>query len=245
MLIIKLGGSIITNKQKPLTVRYKTIHKIVKKLKTSKEKIIIVHGGGSFGHYWSVKYNMHTKPMKYDNHGIAIVKNSMVKLNKIILDIFLENGFNPYIFHANSFIDNHGIPITEKILELKEVSASGLIPITYGDVLWYRKKKSYILSGDKIMTILAKVIRPRLSIFVLNEDGIYSNFAEKKLIYKLNNEKPDIQMINDATGGINRKYKEAKQIVESNLKVFFVNGNKPNRIIDAINNIKFEGTLFK
>ena len=52
--------------------------------------MVIVHGGGSFGHYWSVKFNMHTKPAKYDLRGISTVKNSMVELNKIILQSFFE-----------------------------------------------------------------------------------------------------------------------------------------------------------
>ena len=243
MIIVKLGGSIITNKQKPLTVKPNTINEIVRKLKTINEPYIVIHGGGSFGHYWSVKYNMHTEPNNYNKRGISIVKNSMIELNKIVSDIFYKNELNPYVFPASNFINIHGKPIKNRIIEMKEISESGLIPITYGDVLWYENKKSYILSGDKIMTILAKILKPRLCIFVLNENGIYSDFDNKKLIYKLNGEKPDIKIINDSTGGIKRKYEEAKIIKELKLKVFFTNGNNPNRIIHAINNVKFEGTL--
>ena len=61
MILIKLGGSIITNKEKPLSPRRKTIDNLSKSLKKIAEPIIIVHGGGSYGHYWSVKYDMHTK----------------------------------------------------------------------------------------------------------------------------------------------------------------------------------------
>ena len=79
MILIKLGGSIITNKEKPLAPRKKAIENIAKNLKKINEPIIIVHGGGSFGHYWSVKYDMHTKPKKYDTYGVSIVKNSMIE----------------------------------------------------------------------------------------------------------------------------------------------------------------------
>src|SRR3989442_2739813 len=90
MILIKLGGSIITNKQKPLTPNISAINKIAAQLKKVREPIIIVHGGGSFGHYWSIRYDMHTKPAKYSKKGIAVVKNSMVELNKIKLDPFLK-----------------------------------------------------------------------------------------------------------------------------------------------------------
>ena len=103
MILIKLGGSIITNKEKPLSARKKSIDKIVLALKKIDEPIIVVHGGGSYGHYWSVKYNMHTKPANYNTHGVSVVKNSMVELNKIILDSFLKNKLNPYCLPPTDF----------------------------------------------------------------------------------------------------------------------------------------------
>ncbi len=104
MILIKLGGSIITNKAKPLSARKSSIDKIVRALKKLDEPIIVVHGGGSYGHYWSVKYNMHTKPAYYNTHGVSVVKNSMVELNKIILDSFLKNKLNPYCLPPTDFI---------------------------------------------------------------------------------------------------------------------------------------------
>ena len=49
MILIKLGGSIITNKEKPLAPRKKTIENISKSLRKIDEPIIIVHGGDHMG----------------------------------------------------------------------------------------------------------------------------------------------------------------------------------------------------
>jgi len=245
MLLIKLGGSIITNKKKPLSAKRKTIDNIVHSFRKINEDFVVVHGGGSYGHYWSVKYDMHTKPKKYDPKGVSIVKNSMIELNTIILDAFLKNKMNPYCLPPTDFVMGNK-PINRKILEIKKIANSGLVPITYGDALWYGNKKSYILSGDKIMSLLARVLRPRLSIFVLNEDGLYSNMKTKKLIYDFKDEKIFIKKtLMDVTGGMTRKVAEASKISKMGLKVFFVNGNKPQRIVNAINRKKFEGTLFR
>ena len=78
MILMKLGGSIITNKEKPLTSNRKSIRKIAATLKNVNEPLVIVHGGGSFGHYWSVKYDMHTKPERHGAKGVSVVKNSMI-----------------------------------------------------------------------------------------------------------------------------------------------------------------------
>jgi len=245
MILIKLGGSIITNKEKPLSPRRKTIDNILKQISKIKEPIVIVHGGGSYGHYWSVKYDMHTKPAKTSPKGVAIVKNSMVELNKIILDSSLKNKINPYVLPPTDFMSGNK-PIKNKILTINEISKSGLTPITYGDALWYGQKKSYILSGDVIMTVLAKILKPRLSLFILNVDGVYSDLKTKKMIYDFKKEKPKIKSNTmDVTGGMSRKITEANNMVKAGLKVFFVNGNKPKRIGDAISGKKFEGTLFR
>jgi isopentenyl phosphate kinase len=245
MILIKLGGSIITNKEKPLSVRRKTINNLAKSLKKINEPMIIVHGGGSYGHYWSVKYNMHSKEKKYDLRGVAIVKNSMIELNKIILDSLLKNKLNPYCLPPTDFMSGNK-PISKKVKEIEKIAKSGLIPVTYGDALWYGQKKTYILSGDKVMTHLAKILRPRLCIFVLNEDGLYSDLKSKKLIYELRDKRYLISENKmDVTGGMTRKVEEALKISKIGMNVFFVNGNKPERILKAVRNRKFKGTLFR
>ena len=96
------------------------------------------------------------------------------------------------------------------------------------------------------MSLIALVLKPRLSIFVLNENGLYSDMKTKNLIREFNHEKISIKKNQmDVTGGMTRKVIEATNISKMGLKVFFVNGNKPERIVNAINKKKFEGTLFR
>ena len=245
MILIKLGGSIITNKEKPLSPRKKTIENLTKSLRKITEPIIIVHGGGSYGHYWSVKYDMHTKEKKYDLRGVAIIKNSMIELNKIILDSLLKNKLSPYCLPPTDFMSGNK-PISKKVKEIEKIAKSGMIPVTYGDALWFGQNKTFILSGDKIMTHIAKILKPRLTIFALNEDGVYSDLRSKKLIYELKGERPSISENKmDVTGGMTRKIEEASKIAKMGMNVFFVNGNKPERIVKAVKNSKFEGTVFR
>ena len=245
MILIKLGGSIITNKEKPLSPRKKTIENILKQIKKIKEPVIIVHGGGSYGHYWSVKYDMHTKPAKTNPKGVAIVKNSMVELNKIILDSAVKNRINSYCLPPTDFM-NGNKAIKSKILTINDISKSGLTPITFGDALWFGQKKSYILSGDVIMTTIGKILKPRLSLFILDVDGVYSDLKTKNLIHDFKEENPEIKNNNmDVTGGMTRKITEANNMAKAGLKIFFVNGNKPKRITDAVSGKRFEGNLFR
>ena len=104
-------------------------------------------GGGSYGHYWSVEYDMHTKPAKTNPKGVAIVKNSMVELNKIILDSAVKNGINSYCLPPTDFM-NGNKSIKSKILIINDIAKSGLTPITFGDALWF--------GGGKILHIIRR-----------------------------------------------------------------------------------------
>ena len=65
VILIKLGGSVVTYKERPMTINKNAIDRIIKSLLSVKIPIILVHGGGSFGHHWSMKYDMHSKPDRY------------------------------------------------------------------------------------------------------------------------------------------------------------------------------------
>lgn len=244
MILIKMGGSVITDKSRALHARKKAIGAIAGEIKKIKEPSVIVHGGGSYGHYWSVRYDMHTEPARYDLHGISVVKNSMIELDRIVLESLTKNGISPYSVPPTDFMYGSR-PITKKIRELEKIAEAGLVPVTYGDALWYGQKKSYILSGDKIMTHLTRVLRPRLAIFALNVDGVYSDPKSKKLIGEIGGGDIKIARVKaDVTGGMGRKLEEARNISRLGSKVFFVNGNKPRRIVNAVKKNRFEGTVF-
>ncbi|MEX2060583.1 MAG: gamma-glutamyl kinase, partial [Nitrosopumilaceae archaeon] len=68
----------------------------------------------------------------------------------------------------------------------------------------------------------------------------------KRLLREIRGQKLSISKIGmDVTGGMRRKISEATTISKMGIKVFFVNGNMPKRIVDAIKEKKFEGTVFK
>ena len=56
LLLMKLGGSVITHKDRPLSPNFKVIKDLSHVLASVQMPVVLVHGGGSFGHYWSVKY---------------------------------------------------------------------------------------------------------------------------------------------------------------------------------------------
>jgi isopentenyl phosphate kinase len=247
LALIKLGGSVVTFKEKPLTANFEAINNITRVIATIKIPLIVVHGGGSFGHYWSVKYDMHTKPYDYDAYGISIVHESMMCLNQIIVNSMIKERINAYTVMPSNFTSSHR-PIIRKIDELRDIAENGIIPVTFGDIIHINKRKYSILSGDVIMRILSQVLHPSKVIFTLNVDGIYKNSKTKETIKEIKNSNRSIELStieDDVTGGMRRKVTEAFKIARSGVDVLMVNGLNPERIINAISGSAFEGTTIK
>ena len=69
MFIIKIGGSIITDKKKENCFKQEITDNLIKEIKKSDKKLIIIHGAGSFGHIHAKKYNLHKQlPISIRNH---------------------------------------------------------------------------------------------------------------------------------------------------------------------------------
>ena len=223
MILIKLGGSVITDKSVPLSFSKDVVYKMGEAIYglSESEPVILVHGGGSFGHYYSVQYDMHTKPKQYSLDGFAIVRNSMVKLNSLILDVLAQCGLR----------------------------TSGMCPVLYGDAMWHKDKMSYILSGDVIMSMLSEMLHPRLAVFTMDVDGLYTSMESKKIIPKVDAQRlaefniTDDTQKNDVTGGMVRKVRAATEISSNGVDVFFVNGKNPDRLTNILHN-KYAGTYF-
>ena len=58
MFIIKLGGSVITDKTKEAYFKTEIMNNLSREIKKSNQQCIIIHGAGSFGHVLAKKYNL-------------------------------------------------------------------------------------------------------------------------------------------------------------------------------------------
>ena len=235
----------ITIKDRALTPNRRAIEGIARVLARSGETPIIVHGGGSFGHYWSVKYDMHTKPGLYNSRGISVVHESMVSLNQIVVKSMSNVGLAPYGISPSSFFAEGKLDVA-KLNELVEFTHRGIVPIIFGDVVHISKGRFSIISGDVLMTQIATHLRPSRVIFTVNVDGVYEDMKKKKLVRVLNFPTGKINIANsavDVTGGMGRKISEAFEIAKLGVNVNIVNGLNHDRVFDILKGVEVTGTI--
>jgi isopentenyl phosphate kinase len=243
--LIKLGGSVITVKDRAITPNIEAIKGLSHVLAKHTDSLIIVHGGGSFGHYWSMKYDMHTKPELYDSRGISVVHESMVALNQIIVKSMSDAGLAPYGISPISLFEDGKENVT-KFNELVEFTRRGIVPVIFGDVVHISEGRFSIVSGDSLMTRIATHILPSRVIFTVNVDGIYEDMKNKKLVKVLNFPINEISFKDssiDVTGGMGRKISEAFEIARLGIDVNIVNGLDADRVFDILRGVEAKGTI--
>ncbi len=242
MLLVKLGGSVITDKRVYRRFREVAVERIVSHL--PKEDLLVVHGGGSFGHHLAKKYEITDGFEIWKKGGFSRIGFDMQELNHRIMEILIENGI-PAISIPPHSLFIYGEEPSMKIFE--KAKSLGFVPVTYGDIIFDKEQGINICSGDYLMLHLAKKFKPEKTIFLTDVDGIYDRDpAEQgaKLISVLNrNIEPSTAIkVDDVTGGIAYKIEMMRKIANYS-KVYVLNGFYPDRIDKVINDEDFIGTV--
>jgi len=255
LLLIKLGGSVITDKKKPFTARGSVIKRLGFEIKRSLKRfegdIIIIHGQGSFAHIPASKYQTQKGIINEQSFiGLSLVSDSAIKINRIVTQELLEIGLKVISFSPASIIVSNNEKIhsifIEPIIRALELN---FVPVLYGDIVFDIDKRGFcIYSGEKIIGVLVKKLYKNYKkvriIYCTDSDGVYDD--KGKTIPVINREifKKLSGAINksdsvDVTGGMLHKVKESLMLAKKyNLEIFIINGKSRNDLIKAINGLK-------
>lgn len=241
-MVLKIGGSVLTDKRKNMPeLREECIRRLGESLKTIWPKpLIIIHGAGTYGHPLAKEYGLaegYKDPRSLE--GFIKTSSSMRALNNRVVEILNSAGLLCVGIPAGIvFRTRRG---TIESMNLDPFLASldiGLIPVTCGDVTFDSHLKFTVLSGDTIAVHLAKKLSAKTLVFATDVDGVYDyRDGEKQLIRELrrgDHQKIRYREVEDVTGGMAYKIEKAYEAVEAGVDVRIVNGNHPDRVIDAL-----------
>jgi isopentenyl phosphate kinase len=236
---------VITNKEKPLSPNLRNIRLICRELYGALNfatgvKMILIHGGGSFGHYYAKKFGLGTTAVKSQSaEGLSRTAAAMISLHSIILDELCKAGvYCGTTLPIELFPDFDSPSLTrEGRNRLDSLFENGLVPITFGYVN-LESDRSYIVSGDKIAVGLANSLPVRKTIFVMDVDGVFqSSDLKGKIIRDLTPEQTKIHgsiKKYDVTGGIEAKISTGFELSSLGSDVYFLNGTKSGRLLKAL-----------
>jgi isopentenyl phosphate kinase len=183
LILLKLGGSVITDKTQPFTARLDVIERVATEIKNALDergddlRLIIGHGSGSFGHEAAAKYLTHQGAVRPDSWlGFAEVAAAAAQLNSIVLTALRRAGVPAIKFQPSASTRTRGEQLMYfETFPLKEVLQHGLVPVVYGDVSVDANQGMSIVSTEKLFDNLARELSPDRIILAGQVDGVYES----------------------------------------------------------------------
>ena len=192
---LKLGGSLITEKDKPRTIRTETIQRIGIEIRTALNdnpeiKLILGHGSGSFGHIPAQRYKTRDGVHSSEEWlGFAEVSAMAAALNYQVTAILRDCGLPVISFSPMSAVKTDKRIITEwDLTSIVDSLQNHLIPMIYGDTIFDTSLGGTILSTEELFRELAKQAAGSSRILLSGlEKGIWQDYPKKEsLINNLN-----------------------------------------------------------
>jgi isopentenyl phosphate kinase len=257
LTILKIGGSVITDKNGELAARTQEIDRLAQEIRAAYVKgLIAIHGGGSFGHPLAQKYRI-KDGLKEDSQiiGFSETHHVMTVLNGLVMDCLIWHDVPAVSITPSSCIlaENGRIKHFEDS-SVRALLKTGFVPVLYGDAVLDVKQGFTIVSGDQLASSLAVRFDAERIVVGVDVDGLYDadpkatktarmfehlSLAElKRLQGKLC--RPTSC---DVTGGMLGKVVELLPAVERGIPVMVVNASRPGNVSKALKGKPVEGTL--
>jgi isopentenyl phosphate kinase len=263
MIILKLGGSVITRKgEKQPTLHQENLNRLSQEIAHSGVKnLLIIHGAGSYGHPHAHHYQIGA-PIKDEEdlsrkrEGFCVTHQSVQELNLEVCRALIQEGIPALPLSPSSFIHTHHKRITEFKTELiTEYLDLGLVPVLYGDVVLDRdlEIKMAVLSGDQLLQHLAQELGAERVILGTDVDGIYNRNPKthpNAQLIPLVTSLHDVDLLEgahtmDVTGGMGGKVTELLQLAEKKVESQIINLNREGLLERALMGDKVPGTWIK
>jgi isopentenyl phosphate kinase len=240
MIVIKIGGSVITFKNRPYTANLLNIERIAGEIAhiwpKIKEKLIIVHGTGSFGKPPALRYGYMDGRIKSSKIPVAKIKFDILRLHNKLLEALLKKGIRAISLPCDSFVEFGGGKIKKiNISHITKWLNKGFLPVINSDVLVDGASLS-VCSSDDIAAHIAGNLAAEKLIFLTDVDGIYDekrNLIEEILKSDLLKLKFGLKKSSkDVSGAMAGKIKQIVALlkIKQNLKVHILNGFSHGRL---------------
>jgi len=259
LYIIKLGGSVITEKEgNRFEVRKAVLERIASEVKKALDEkgfsLVIVHGVGPFGHTNVVEYDIdsgvHTERQK---EGLAKTVKDCNFLDSVVVEALRKADVNAVAFDPNGFVKLDSKKVVEFPTEgIEKALSKGEVPVLFGQMVPDKSLNASVMSGDTVIGFLAKKLGAKKVFLGTDVAGIFTADPKKNpsaeripLIDESNFEEVVKQTSEagtvDVTGGMKGKLEKLREMLKGTSALIF-DANREGSFYRALVGGKVEGT---
>lgn len=256
LVFVKLGGSLITDKNVEATARPEVIRRLAGEVRRALDRrenlrLVLGHGSGSFGHMVAQRYHVQTGVT--DWRGYAETGAAATRLNRLVTDLFLEARVPVVSIQPSASARCRGGELQGLAVHpVQQALQHGLVPLVYGDVALDDLWGSTIISTETIFAYLAHLLMPQRILLVGEVKGVYTSDPHHDPQARL---VPVLQASGDAeeqsalgeshgvdvTGGMRSKVRDMVRLVRAmpGLRVALLSGLDPGLLERALEDPSF------
>lgn len=257
MILLKLGGSLITDKNQRNTYRAQVAARMAAEIARVRAQkpdlpLIIGHGSGSFGHYEARQHNTINGVQTPEQwQGFARVATVAAELNHLVAKTFTDAGLPVLrLSPSASAVAKQGVIQSMSLGSFQTALDHQLIPLTHGDVAFDQALGGTIISTETVFTYLAQNL-PVTQIILLGEvDGVYDENGQIIPHLMPGNLTNHITALGgsggvDVTGGMLSKVQDMLALarIRPGLQVRICNGLHPGLLEETLLGTAQPGTL--
>ncbi len=255
VVLLKLGGSLITEKSRAETPRPEVIARlageIARAARETSVRLIAGHGSGSFGHVAARDSGIAGGLRSPDQlSGVSRTQERAAALHRLVIQALEEAGALPFslapsscmVAAAGRVAAFHDEPL---LLALER----GLLPVLYGDVVLDRERGVSICSTETVLDAVARRLLERghvvrKALWLGETDGLYD--AEGRTISRVS-AADVLDAVGDpsgadVTGGMRHRIESALELARLGVPSVLINGLRAGELERALRGERIQGT---
>jgi isopentenyl phosphate kinase len=234
LVLLKLGGSLITDKDQPYTPRLDKLAELAKEIKTALDSapglsLILGHGSGSFGHVAAKKHDTRNGVQTSEQWlGFTEVRLQAAELNRHVVTSLFEAGIPTLPFPPSaSMVSDRRKVIHHNVETIRRALAVNLLPVVQGDVAFDETLGGTILSTEDVFTFLVDEFPVTRILLAGIEAGVWADFpARTRLVKQIQLSDYEVMRAGiqgsastDVTGGMKAKVEEMLALIQKKKKL--------------------------
>src|SRR2546427_4573224 len=135
MLLVKLGGSVLTDKARLRTARRAAIRRLASELAAVRQSLLVVHGAGSYGHILARRHQLNQGGVSVAKRIAASrVQQDVKELDGLVVNALLDVGIAAIPIAPSAVLwRNDGTAATSVLTPGREFVCGGLPPVSGGE----------------------------------------------------------------------------------------------------------------
>ena len=245
---LKLGGSLITDKNCPHTPRLEVLNRLAWEIRQARQldpqlKLVLGHGSGSFGHTPAHRYGTRQGVRSAAGwQGFVEVWRAAAALNHLVMEALSQAEVPAIAFPPSALVSARAGEVESWDLDpLQAALQAGLLPVVYGDVVFDCQVGGTILSTEDLFAYLAGKLRPDRMLLATVEPGVWADYpACTRLVEEITPANlPEIEAVlsessaTDVTGGMASKVRQMLRLVEGRpgMDILIFSGLEPGQLL--------------